>query len=209
MIKPIILFATLIVSIMTMNAQIGYQVAVMDQATGKPKANKEVSVQVELMNNDGGVVASTVQTATTNDFGVVSVQVGSSSTFDNIDWSKLPLWVSATVDGVNVGKTQVLTVPVAEYTKHYGKLTPQLLSSKKWTMSDGYGGAGSLTFTSNGNMTRTYSSEGGTESVSGSYEIVGDMIIQRYSGEANNGAAYIYMPERNAIFAIYEAYFYK
>lgn len=207
--KKALILAIIASAAVGLNAQIGYQVAVMDQATGKPKANKEVSVKVELTDNAGSVIASTEQSATTNDFGVVSVQVGGSSTFDNMDWRKLPLWVSATVDGVNVGKTQVLTVPVAEYTKHYGKLTPQLLSSKKWTMSDGYGGAGSLTFTSNGNMTRTYSSEGGTESVSGSYEIVGDMIIQRYSGEANNGAAYIYMPERNAIFAIYEAYFYK
>lgn len=89
-------------------AQIGYQVAVIDQSKGEPKANESVSVSISLTDNAGTVIFTDTRTETTDDFGIISMQIGTSSTFDNVDWSKLPLWISATVDGVTISKTQVL-----------------------------------------------------------------------------------------------------
>ncbi|MCM1504215.1 MAG: hypothetical protein NC127_03355 [Muribaculum sp.] len=199
--KKALILAIIASAAVGLNAQIGYQVAVMDQATGKPKANKEVSVKVELTDNAGSVIASTEQSAMTNDFGVVSVQVGGSSTFDNMDWRKLPLWVSATVDGVNVGKTQVLTVPVAEHSKHYGLLTPQILAGK-WTYT-GNGSKQEYSFSASGGYTYTRyekTESGGwfvDSKASGSYEIDGNMVYMFSSSEATRPMRW--SPSRNVL----------
>ena len=52
------------------SAQIGYQVAVVDQTTGEPKVNTSVSVTVTITDNAGAEITKTTQSATTNDFGV-------------------------------------------------------------------------------------------------------------------------------------------
>lgn len=98
-------------------AQIGYQVSLLNSATGEPRANETVSVTVVITNSEDTQIFSSTQSATTNDFGVLSLQIGNSTTFDNVDWSKLPFFISATVDGVMVGKSQILNVPIAEAAK--------------------------------------------------------------------------------------------
>ncbi len=179
-----------------LNAQIGYQVAVMDQSTGQPKANKEVSVKVDLMDNTGAIIATTSQSATTNDFGVVSIQIGNSSTFDDMDWSKLPLWVSATVDGVSVGKTQVLTVPVAEHANHYGLLTPEKLAGT-WTYSND-GTESTYHFSSSGTYTYIrYEGDMLDTNESGSYEIDGNMVYPIRSSSSSR--AMHWSPTRNIL----------
>lgn len=114
------------------SSQIGYQVAVMDPATGEPKANRSVNVSISLEDNSGKQITTLNRTMQTNEFGVVAVELGDSNTFTDMDWNNLPLWVTATVDGVNIGKTQVLSVPVAEHAKHTGSLTKEILTSKEW-----------------------------------------------------------------------------
>ncbi len=114
------------------NAQIGYQVTLLDQKTGEPRTNETVSVTVTLSDNSGNTVFSQTQSVTSDAYGTLSLTVGNSSTFDNVDWSKLPFWITASVDGKNLGRTQVLSVPVAEYAKRTGTLTKQILMSKKW-----------------------------------------------------------------------------
>ena len=113
------------------NAQIGYQVSLLNSATGEPRANETVSVQVEITNSKGTVICSETKSATTNEFGVLSLQVGNASTFENVDWSKLPFYVSATVDGIMVGKSQILNVPVAEAAKTLVNVDPDLIC-KTW-----------------------------------------------------------------------------
>ena len=115
------------------HSQIGYQVTLLNTATGEPRANETVSVALDITDSAGGVIYSGTQTATSNDFGVLSLTVGNASTFDNVDWNKLPFFVSATVDGVLIGRSQILSVPVAEYAKRTGQLTPEILCSKTWT----------------------------------------------------------------------------
>lgn len=99
------------------NAQIGYQMSLLNTATGEPRANETVSCIIDLKNSEGSVICSETKSATSNDFGVISLTVGNAHTFDNMDWSKLPLYVSVSVGGKFVSQSQVLTVPVAECAK--------------------------------------------------------------------------------------------
>lgn len=102
-------------------AQIGYQVALLNTATGEPRANVTVSVDVALKGADGKTIFSQTQSATSNDLGLLSLSIGNANMFDDVDWNTvLPLSVSVKADGVLVAESQVLTVPVAEYAKKAG-----------------------------------------------------------------------------------------
>ena len=166
------------------SAQIGYQVAVVDQTTGEPKVNTSVSVTVTITDNAGAEITKTTQSATTNDFGVVSLQIGSESTFADTDWSKLPLWISATVDGVSLGKTQILTVPVAEHAKHTGQLTAKKLAGT-WH----YNGESwyTITFSSGGSYVikdddgQTIMTHHGTYVIDGNFVITSEASFFYYS----------------------------
>lgn len=56
-------------------SQIGYQVAVVDQETGIPKANKQVEVSISLVDNAGNIICTEADNLTTNDFGIISINV--------------------------------------------------------------------------------------------------------------------------------------
>ena len=99
------------------SAQIGYQVSLLNSATGEPRAGETVNISVTLSNSANATIYSQTQSATTNDFGILSLAIGNANTFNNVDWSKLPFFISAYVDGKLIGRSQILTVPVAEYTK--------------------------------------------------------------------------------------------
>lgn len=123
-------FAALL-SFVISNAQIGYQVALLNTATGEPRSNETVTCEIKLTNSEGATVYEGTKTATSNDFGVVSLTVGDANTFNEMDWSRLPLYISVSVEGRLVGQTEVLTVPVAEHAKHYGTLTYENIGEKK------------------------------------------------------------------------------
>ncbi|MDE5989815.1 MAG: hypothetical protein K2H17_10525 [Duncaniella sp.] len=150
------------------NAQIGYQVSLLDAATGQPRADETVSVRIDITDSTGALVCSETKSATSDDFGVLSLTIGNASTFSNADWSKLPFFISATVDDVLLGKSQILNVPVAEYAKTTGKLTKKLLMSKVWRSAGEY----NLKFSDNyvtyydDESSRTYK-----------YNISGDFVI--------------------------------
>ena len=103
------------------SAQIGYQVALLNSATGEARANECVTVNISLSNSANEVFYEETKQATTNDFGVLSLTIGNENTFSQVDFSKLPFFISVTVNDVLVGRTQVLTVPIAEASK---KLVP-------------------------------------------------------------------------------------
>ena len=121
-----------IASALSANAQIGYQVSLLDNATGEPRADETVTVAIAITDSNGKAICSERKSATTNDFGVLSLTVGNSSTFTDADWSALPFFISATVDGTLIGRSQILNVPVAEYAKQTGVLTKEILKSKTW-----------------------------------------------------------------------------
>lgn len=108
-------------------AQIGYQVSLLNSATGEPRVAETVNVEVTLSNSEGGIICTEKKTETTNDFGILSLVIGNQNTFVDVDWTKLPFFISVSVDGKLVGKTQILTVPVAEYAKKTGVLTKEML----------------------------------------------------------------------------------
>ena len=178
------------------SAQIGYQVAVVDQATGEPKVNASVSVTVTITDNAGAEITKTTQSATTNDFGVVSLQIGNESTFADTDWSKLPLWISATVDGVSLGKTQILTVPVAAHAMHTGQLTAKKLAGE-WTCNTKTNITVKITFSSTGSYTEVYADpiSGYVETTKGTYVIDGNLV-------ATSGASfYYYLPKSGQLYS--------
>ena len=185
-------------------AQVGYQVALMDQSTGKPRANETVSVTVTISDNAGTVICSETSSATTNQFGMLALQVGNASTFDTVDWSKTPLWVSAIVGGVTIGKTQILNVPVAEHAKHWGELTPEILASKTWKTWSPQNTYGTSTykFDKSGNCTYTYTSPEHSYSMKCSYSISGNSLCV-YGGYYPRGEhvddIFIYFPDMNAL----------
>ncbi len=180
------------------NAQIGYQVTLLDQKTGDPRTNETVSVTVTLSDNSGNTVFSQTQSVTSDAYGTLSLTVGNSSTFDNVDWSKLPFWITASVDGKNLGRTQVLSVPVAEYAKRTGSLTKETLCSKTWVDS---GASYKLKFYQDGHAIKTVSYNAPddpnyyTDTLNYKYHINGNIII--LLGEAVD--ILLYVPDKEIL----------
>ncbi len=194
----ILSFTLLVTGAIAVNAQIGYQVALMDQSTGKPRANETVSVTVTISDNAGTNICQSTQNATTNDFGMLSVQVGNASSFSNVDWSKLPLWVSATVGGVTIGKSQILNIPVAEHAKHWGTLTKEMLTSKTWSQKHSYGGRTTITFSQNSYTVIDVDEDGRSYSESGTYCIENNSVFLKRAGW---GTVLQYSAQLNMLFA--------
>ena len=110
------------------SAQIGYQVSLLNTATGEPRANVTVNATVAITNSVGDVIYSGTQSVTSNDFGILQLTVGNEDTFKNVDWSKLPLFIEVSVDGTMIAKSQILSVPVAEVAKRLAPaITPEEL----------------------------------------------------------------------------------
>ena len=157
-----------------MQAQIGYQVSLLNSATGEPRANVLVEAEVTITNSDDEEIYKGTQRATSNDFGVIQLTVGNQSTFKDVDWSKLPFFIEVSVDGTVIGKSQILTVPIAEAAKYLapGIGIDELVGT--WTYySKRSEELYSLTFNNNCSGVRktSYDEEGF------SYEIVGNDIL--------------------------------
>ena len=99
-------------------AQIGYQVSLLNKTTGKPRANVTVDAEVTITNSDDEEIYKGTQRATSNDLGVVQLKVGNQGTFKDVNWNKLPFFIEVSVDGTVIGKSQILTVPIAEAAKY-------------------------------------------------------------------------------------------
>ena len=121
-------------------AQIGYQVSLLNTATGEPRAGVTVNATVTISDSSDKVIYTGTQQATSNDFGVLSLTVGNADTFSKADFGKLPFFISVSVDGALIGKSQILSVPVAEYAKRTGELTvDKLVGTWKHINEDAYG----------------------------------------------------------------------
>ena len=174
-----IFIQTIILSIITLQApaQIGYQVSLLNSATGEPRAAETVQVNITLTNCEGKIIHTETKTATTNDFGILSLAVGNENTFKDVDWRKLPFFIEASVDGKLIGKSQVLTVPIAEHAKHTGTLTKEILCSKKWTFIDEIWGSRRYTFNTNNKCVREYIYNDETSLSNCTYLIDGNNLI--------------------------------
>lgn len=178
-----------LLSSVAIHAQVGYQVSLLNSATGEPRANETVSADIVITDSKGGTVYSSTQSATTNDFGVLSFVVGDANTFKDVAIGRLPLYISVTVGGTLIGKSQILNVPVAEVaTTLKSDFTLEELCSKTWTvyrvmlfpnLPDGEGTL-EITFYTNGTWTSKQRWPGDAPGVftfnNGKYEVEGNTI---------------------------------
>lgn len=182
MVKKITLFlATIIFCGANLSAQIGYQVSLLNSATGVPRANETVTCLIELSNTDGVFYIQT-QSVTTNDFGVLSLQIGNETTFQSADAIKLPLFVSVMVDGTLVGKSQILSVPLAENLRPFATGDDLF---RTWSgTAIGWEGALSLSLTKNYTFTLHITDlyDGDEHVLSGPFVVQGNVLYLIMSG---------------------------
>lgn len=187
-----ILFA-LIASTFMCHAQIGYQVALINRASGEPRANEIVNVTIKITNGEGVIICTETKKETSNEFGILSMEVGSASTFADVDWTKLPFYIEATVDGTLIGKSQLLSVPVAEYAKHTDELKKELIK-RTWNIRcEEYGYWGTLTFNESTATIKFDNGFNNEQTESGPYAISGYTIVSAigtYIYDKNKGKIY-------------------
>ena len=201
-VKTVLVIAILLFVGNTAFAQIGYQVSLLNSATGQPRAGETVTVDIKLANCENTTVYTTQQKATSNDFGVLSLSVGDAKTFDELDWNKLPLYIEVSIDGVLIAKSQVLSVPVAEYAKKSGfVLTKEFLASKTWIyIQELYKDYRTITyqFNTDGTYSRMVSDNNNTETTYGAYLILNNIIYTSPRGDVEKSAYVLhYVPEGN------------
>lgn len=96
--------------------------AILRNADGSIKANESVTVMIEILQGsiEGNTAYLEVHNVTTNSKGLIIMDIGSGTTSDDlssIDWGNGPYFLSVTVDGINLGANQLLSVPYALHAK--------------------------------------------------------------------------------------------
>lgn len=170
-------------------AQIGYQISLLNTATGEPRANETVTVTVSLSNSAGEVFYSETKSATTNDFGVLSLSVGNADTFKEVDLTKMPFYIEASANGVMIGKSQILSVPVAEVAKRLAPTLTEELCGKPWII--GRHPQNTMIFSEDGTCRHV---ESGMEGYvrTGTYKIEGNAVYVLYSSSDYLRTFYFY-----------------
>ena len=97
-------------------AYFNYQAALRD-AGGNVLANEEVEITIEILEDaaDGTVVYTQTETLTTTEQGLINLQVGNGSDLEGINWDNHHHFIRLTVDGTEMGASELLTVPYAMY----------------------------------------------------------------------------------------------
>ena len=101
-------------------ASFKYQ-AVLRDVSGNVRANADVSIDIAIIQGSasGSQVFIETHIETTNEFGLVNLEIGSKNTigFLDINWSAGPYFIKVSVDGTEMGTSQLLSVPYALYAK--------------------------------------------------------------------------------------------
>lgn len=84
--RILFIFVTLLASV-SADARIGSQLRVLNPVEKTPKTNQSVSVTVTIPDSSGSTLCTETISGTNDDFGILSMQVGSAFTFSNVDWS--------------------------------------------------------------------------------------------------------------------------
>jgi uncharacterized protein (TIGR02145 family) len=122
--KLTLFFASLIFTITGMMAQAPLQFkyqAVLRDAGGNVIAGKEIKVLIDILKGDlnGKPVFSETHNVTSSAQGIINLNIGSINKLD-IDWSADTYYVKMTVDGTEMGTSQLLSVPYALYARNAG-----------------------------------------------------------------------------------------
>ena len=104
--------------------KMSYQ-AVIRNTAGNLVTNQSVGIQISILQGsvDGTAVYTETQTPTTNANGLVSVEIGSETGFDAIDWANGPYFIKTETDpsgGASysiTGTSQLMSVPYALHAK--------------------------------------------------------------------------------------------
>jgi hypothetical protein len=128
--KKIFVIISMVVLTQTIFCQvpesINYQ-AVLRDASGNVRANANVSIEIALLKGSliGTPVFSETHSKTTNEFGLINLEIGSVNTsgFSSIDWANGPYFIKVGVDGLEYGTSQLLSVPYALHAKTADSIT--------------------------------------------------------------------------------------
>ena len=192
-------------------AQIGYQVSLLNSATGEPRVNVSVEAEVTITNSDDEEIYKGTQRATSNDFGVIQLTVGNQSTFKDVDWSKLPFFIEVSVDGTVIGKSQILTVPIAEAAKYLvpGIDIDDLVGTWKCVGYDSELDIILLNFSSNDSGSLKILWDGDENRVrewSFKYYVMGDLIVTYQDQTYRMSGIDMFTMKNNKIFGTYGAF---
>ena len=91
-----------------------YQAMIRDDA-GNPLASKDVEVSIAILKGgaDGTEVFAETHQATTNEFGIVNLRIGSETIMEGINWGAGVYYIQVSVDGKIMGSSPLLSVPYA------------------------------------------------------------------------------------------------
>jgi len=134
--KKIVLYLLLTFSfqLLTLHAQtpdkMSYQAVVRD-ANNNLVSNTQVGIEINIYQGSttGTQVYTETQTPTTNDNGLLTIEIGGQTDFDAIDWANAPYFLETNIDptgGTNytiTGVSQLLTVPYALHAKTADNIT--------------------------------------------------------------------------------------
>ncbi|MFC0875519.1 FISUMP domain-containing protein [Saccharicrinis sp. FJH2] len=136
--KRLLIILTAIVFTVSVFAQppekMSYQAVIRD-ANNNLLPNQPVGMQISIMQEspDGAAVYVETQTPTTNENGLVSIEVGTgmvvSGGFANVDWAKGPYFIKTEADPTGgtdytiTGTSQLLSVPYALHAKTAERIT--------------------------------------------------------------------------------------
>ncbi len=104
---------------------INYQ-AVLRNSAGDISQNQTVSVEIVIHSGsaNGPTVYSETHNASTNEYGLVNLQIGNGSgasgNFSNIDWAEGSFFLQVKVDGANTGSQELASVPYSLYATKAG-----------------------------------------------------------------------------------------
>ena len=100
--------------------------AVARDAAGDLMTNQPVNIVISILQGSasGTEVFSETHDSTTNQFGLVTLNVGEGNPTDfaNIAWSNAPYFLKVVMDGNEMGTTQLLSVPYAKYADTAGNV---------------------------------------------------------------------------------------
>jgi hypothetical protein len=95
--------------------------AVLRDASGNVRSNANVGIDVAILHGSatGIQVYNETHIVTTNEFGLVNLEMGSKNPagFSEIDWSAGPYFIKISVDNIEMGTSQLLSVPYALHAK--------------------------------------------------------------------------------------------
>jgi uncharacterized protein (TIGR02145 family) len=100
--------------------------AVLRDIRGNIKVNTNTTIIISILQGSasGTSVYSETHTATTDGFGLINLEIGKGTvtigTFGGINWGSGTYFVKVTVDGVEMGTSQLLSVPYAMYATKAG-----------------------------------------------------------------------------------------